>query len=179
MKMFQESQLSPERDHWNRAMCEEIKVMNSREVWTLVDLPPGSKVIGSKWVYTIQTDDKNNIRKFKARLVAQGFNQRFGIDYNDVFSPVINFSLIRFFFILFVSVLLWEHRQLDVKSAYLYGKLQEKNYMKQPKGFEIPGKEDKVCLLLRAIYGLHESGKEWYNEIESILVIRLCKIKLV
>ena len=96
-------------------------MMNSRNVWILVDLPPGCKVIGSRWVYTLKTDNKNVIKRYKARLVAQGFNQRYGIDYDDVFSPVVNFSLIRFFFILLVSILSWEHRQLDVKSAYLYG----------------------------------------------------------
>ena len=144
-------------------------MMNSRNVWILVDLSSGCKVIGSRWVYTLKTDNKNVIKRYKARLVAQSFNQRYGIDYDDVFSPVMNFSLIRFFFILLVSILSWEHRQLDVKSAYLYGILKQKNYLRQPKGFEVPGEESKVCLLLKAIHGLHQSGKEWYNEIDKIL----------
>ena len=126
-------------------------MMNSRNVWILADLPPGCKGIGSRWVYTLKTNDKNDIERYKARSVAQILNQRYGIDYKDVFSPVIHFSSIRFFFILLVSILSWEHRQLSAKSAYLYGILKEKNYMRQPKGFEVPGEKGEVCLLLKAI----------------------------
>ena len=80
-RTFEESQLSPERDHWEKAMCEEIDMMNSRNVWILADLPLGCKVIGSRWVYTLKTDDKNDIKRYKARPMTRSFNQRNGIDY--------------------------------------------------------------------------------------------------
>ncbi|UYV78561.1 hypothetical protein LAZ67_16002003 [Cordylochernes scorpioides] len=131
--------------------------------------PQGVKILGNKWVYSIKRDDKNNIKRYKARLVAQGYRQKYGIDYTDIFSPVVNFSIIRFLFIILVSLLKWKHVQLDVKSAYLYGNLKEKIYMQQPDGFKIKGSEEKVCLLEKTIYGLHQSGREWNKELDSIL----------
>src|SRR5205814_4200572 len=138
-------------------------------VWELVDPPKDAKLIGSRWVYTTKNDEENRVMKFKARLVAQGYRQKAGIDFNEVFSPVVNFSLIRFMFILLVSTLGWRHAQLDVKSAYLYGNLKETVYMKQPKGFIKKGEEKKVCLLKKTIYGLHQSGREWNNELDNVL----------
>ncbi|UYV74129.1 hypothetical protein LAZ67_11002199 [Cordylochernes scorpioides] len=169
-KNFNDVQQSQEKRNWVKAMEDELKVMKDRKVWKLVDPPPqGVKILGNKWVYSVKRDDKNNIKRYKARLVAQGYRQKYGIDYTDIFSPVVNFSIIRFLFIILVSLLRWKHVQLDVKSAYLYGNLKEKIYMQQPDGFKLKGSEDKVCLLEKTIYGLHQSGREWNKELDSIL----------
>ncbi|CAL1297932.1 unnamed protein product [Larinioides sclopetarius] len=136
-KSFSDTQKLPERELWEEAMKSELKVMLDRNVWTLVDPPDNSKILDSRWVYTVKTSQINGFKTFKARFVARGFNQRADIDYWEVFSPVVNFSVIRFMCILFVSILGWNHVQLDIRAAYLYGNLSETIYMRQPPGFEV------------------------------------------
>jgi hypothetical protein len=150
-------------------MKQELQVMRERNVWELVPKPTNVKILGNRWVYTVKNDADNNIVKFKARLVAQGFNQRQGESYEEVFSPVVNFAVIRLFFSLLVSLYNWLHYQIDIKCAYLYAHLDDKIFMRQPQGFIDPDRSDHVCLLKRAIYGLHQSGREWYFEIQSTL----------
>jgi hypothetical protein len=100
--------------------------------------------------------------------VARGFEQKFGIDYNETFAPVIYWSTLRAMVAL--SVFLgWELNHMDVITAFLNGKLKEEIYMKQPPGFEVPGQEDKVCRLLRSLYGLKQSPRQWYEEIDGYL----------
>lgn len=161
---------SSESKLWHQAMTEEIDVMLKREVWELVPKPPNIKVIGCRWVYNIKYDSEGNIARYKARLVAQGYAQIQGVHYDDVFSPVVNFSLIRMFFSIFVCKLQWAHIQLDIKCAYLYANLSETLYMTQPPGFTDPDRSDYVCKLNRAIYGLHQSGREWFLEIHHVLI---------
>lgn len=146
-----------------------MKMMQDREVWVLVPKPEKEKVLGSRWVYTLKKNEENQVVRYKARLVAQGFGQRKGESYDEVFNPVVNFSLIRFFFAILVCKLKWHHIQLDVKCAYLYADLPQKTYMYQPKGFVDPQKPDNVCLLKKALYGLHQSGREWFFEIHKVL----------
>ena len=169
LKSFEDTQVSKDKEKWNIAMKDELKMMEDRKVWKLVDPPSNAKIIKSKWVYKIKKDENNKIKKYKARLVALGYKQRPGIDYRDIFSPVVNFSVITFLFILLVSLLKWNCAQLDVKSAYLYGKIKEVVYMSQPTGFVEKGHENQVCLLNEAIYGLHRSGREWNCELNDIL----------
>lgn len=167
-KTYEDTLKVPEKQEWQKAMLDELKVIEDRKVWELVDKPPNVNLIGNRWVYTVKKDDKNEIQRYKARLVALGYKQRFNIEYTDWFSPVVNFSVIRLLFVLFVSVLSWQHLQLDVKSAYLYGNLNEKIYMSQPKGYEVGG-PNQVCLLKKSIYGLHQSGRQWNIELDNIL----------
>lgn len=166
-KSYKEAIESINRNEWEKAMQDEIDVMKKRNVWSLVEKPDNAKVIGSRWVYNVKKNESDQIVRYKARLVAQGFKQQQGIDYDDVYSPVVNFSLIRLFFAIFVGLLKWANYQVDIKSAYLYAELSEETYMSQPEGFE----EDpsKVCKLKKAIYGLHQSGREWYTEIANAL----------
>lgn len=151
-------------------MKEELKIIKDRKVWNLVDLPSGIIPLGCRWVFTVKKDQDGNIARYKSRLVAQGYRQVRGETYDETFSPVVNFSLIRFFFSLFVSYLGWSHLQCDVKNAYLYAPLKEEVYMKQPPGFEKKGKEHMVCKLSRALYGLHQSGRMWFYEIHNVLL---------
>lgn len=150
-------------------METEIEVMKKREVWHLSKLPANTIPVGCRWVFTLKHDEGGNIAKFKARLVAQGFKQEKGISYEETFSPVVNFSVVRFFFSLLVVLKKWVHLQCDVTSAYLYAPLKEDIFMSQPKGFEDPGNENLYCKLDRAIYGLCQSGREWYFEIHRVL----------
>jgi hypothetical protein len=168
-KSYRAAMESQQSSEWCQAMSEEINTMNERKVWTLIPKPPNKQILGSKWVYAIKRNAEGVIMRFKARLVAQGFNQKFGESYDEVFSPVIDFSIIRLLFTILVCLLCWTHRQYDVKCAYLYAKLHNDVYMRQPKGFEIKGQEDWVCQLDRAIYGLHQSGREWNFELDSTL----------
>lgn len=119
------------------------------------------KLIGCKWIFKrkIEASEGDRIR-YKARLVAKGYNQREGIDYNEIFSPVVKHSSIRMLMAL-VARNDWELHQLDVKTAFLHGELEESIYMEQPEGFVRPGDEDKVCLLKRSIYGLKQSSRQW------------------
>lgn len=154
---------------WHNAMMSEIQTMYSRGVWKLVDPPPDIRPVGCRWVYTVKRDETGKIVRFKARLVAQGYTQIKGESFEETFSPVINFSLIRFFFSLLVSMSGWCHTQCDITGAYLYAGLDKDIYMKQPPGFVQKGDESKVCKLERAIYGLHQSGREWFFEIHKVL----------
>lgn len=143
--------------------------MHDRKVWELTKLPENAKPLGCRWVYTLKRNDKGEIARYKARLVAQGYNQVKGDSYDDTYSPVINFSIIRFFFALLVSFQGWSHMQCDVKGAYLYAPLSENIYITQPPGFIVTGKEHYVCKLNKALYGLHQSGRAWYFELHKVL----------
>ncbi|GBN31336.1 Retrovirus-related Pol polyprotein from transposon TNT 1-94 [Araneus ventricosus] len=144
-------------------------MMKTRKVWELVDPPANKTEIGSEWVYNIKHDEKNKPKKYKARLVTLGFKQKAGIDYGEIFSPVVNFSVVKLMFIVLVLLLGWNHVHLDVKSAYLYGKLNEKMYLKQSPGVIVKDAESKVYLFHKALYGLHQSGRSWNCELDHIL----------
>lgn len=155
-------------------MADEIQTMKDRKVWVLVEKPKDAKILGCRWVYTIKNNDQGKPERYKARLVAQGFRQIKGESYDEVFSPVVNFSIIRFFFTLLVSLNQWTHQQCDVKSAYLYAPLEKTIYMHQPPGFGT--NKNLVCKLNKALYGLHQSGRNWYFEIHGILeTLGFCK----
>lgn len=93
-----ETLTSPKSEKWQSAMKDELNIMYKRQVWTLVLLPKNKKILGNKWVYTVKKDENNKIVRYKARLVAQGFKQKKGETYDDVFNAVVNFSIIRIFF---------------------------------------------------------------------------------
>lgn len=151
-------------------MEKEIKTMEERKVWCLEPLPNNTTPVGCRWVFTIKRNEQGDIIRYKARLVAQGFKQIKGESYEETFNPVINFSLVRFFFTLLTVYLNWVNIQCDVTCAYLYAPLNEKIYMTQPPGFEIKRKKKYFCKLNKAIYGLHQSGRMWFLEIHKILI---------
>ncbi|KAL0533145.1 hypothetical protein IC582_030360 [Cucumis melo] len=142
-------------------MKEELKSMNDNEVWDLVELPKESKRVGCKWVFKTKRDSNGNIERCKARLVAKGYTQKDGIDYKETFSPVSKKDSLRIIMVLVAHYDLELH-QMDVKTAFLNGNLDEEVFMDQPEGFMVEGKEHMVCKLKRSIYGLKQASKQWY-----------------
>jgi hypothetical protein len=135
-------------NHWHDACQNEIDVLAKNGMWTLVDLPTGRKAVKSKWVFKQKADGR-----YCACLVMKGFTQIQGIDYDETLSPVAHFESLRLILVL-ATLEDWEIHQMDIKSAFLNGLLEEEIYMEQPEGFITPGQESKVCLLKKAIYGL-------------------------
>ena len=128
------------------------------------------KAVRCKWILKRKEGlSPSDPARFKARLVAKGFSQIPGIDYNDVFSPVVKHSSIRAFFGI-VAMHDLELEQLDVKTAFLHGELEEEIYMDQPEGFIVPGKEKFVCKLKRSLYGLKQSPRQWYKRFDSFMI---------
>jgi hypothetical protein len=150
---------------WQTAMEAEIKALNDRDVWELVNLPQNRKPIKCRWVYDIKTDGRK-----RGRLVAKGFSQIPGIDFEETFSPVARFETVRL--LLALSALEdWEIEALDVKTAFLYGNLDEELYMEQPEGFVVKGQERKVYRLKKALYGLKQAAIQWLKKLPQCLHI--------
>ncbi|GKA69713.1 putative ribonuclease H-like domain-containing protein [Tanacetum coccineum] len=146
---------------WIEAMQEELLQFKLQEVWTLVDLPNGKRAIGSKWVFRNKKDERGIVIRNKARLVAQGYTQEEGIDYDEVFAPVARIEAIRLF-LAYASFKDFVMYQMDVKSAFLYGKIKEEVYVCQPPGFEDPDFPDRVYKVEKALYGLHQAPRAWF-----------------
>jgi hypothetical protein len=134
----------------------------------LVDLPHGKSTIGVKWIYKLKFNMDGSISKHKAHLVAQGYVQQEGIDYDETFAPVARMETVRIFLSIASQLKLIVY-QMDVKSAFLNGYLKEEVYVDQPKGFIIDGKEDKVYRLKKALYGLKQAPRAWYSRIDDYL----------
>ncbi|KAJ9558487.1 hypothetical protein OSB04_013101 [Centaurea solstitialis] len=154
---------------WIEAMQEELLQFVLQHVWDLVDLPWGHRVIGTKWIFRNKTDERGIVIKNKARLVAQGYTQEEGIDYDDVFAPVARIEAIRLF-LAFASYKGFKVYQMDVKSAFLYGTIEEEVYVSQPPGFEDPDYPDRVYKLRKALYGLHQAPRAWYDTLSTYLL---------
>ncbi|GJV88103.1 retrovirus-related pol polyprotein from transposon TNT 1-94 [Tanacetum coccineum] len=141
---------------WVEAMQEELLQFKLQKVWILVDLPKGHRAIGTKWVYRNKKDERGIVIRNKARLVAQGHTQEEGIDYDEVFAPVARIEAIRIF-LAYASYMGFMVYQMDVKSAFLYGQIEEEVYVCQPPGFEDPDHPNKVYKVVKALYGLHQA----------------------
>ena len=150
-----------EREEWKKACHEELESLRARCVFELTDLPKGRKVIKNRRVFDIKQDGRK-----KARLVAKGFSQVEGIDFNEIFSPVVRFETVRLMLAL-SSLEDWHIEVLDVKTAFLYGKLDKEIYMHQPEGFKLKGQENKVLRLHHALYGLKQAALSWWRELEA------------
>ncbi|GJY67621.1 putative ribonuclease H-like domain-containing protein [Tanacetum coccineum] len=154
---------------WIEAMQEELLQFKLQQVWTLMDLPNGKRAIGTKWVYRNKKDERGIVIKNKARLVAQGYTQEEGIDYDEVFAPVARIEAIRLF-LAYASFKDFVVYQMDVKSAFLYGKIEEEVYVCQPPGFEDPDFPDRVYKVEKALYGLHQAPRAWYETLSTYLL---------
>ncbi|MCQ7016867.1 DDE-type integrase/transposase/recombinase, partial [Clostridioides difficile] len=153
---------------WQKAMKSELESMYSNKVWELVELPSGLKAIGCKWVYKRKRGSDGKVETFKARLVAKGFTQKEGIDYEETFSPVAMLKSIRILLAI-AAHMDYEIWQMDVKTAFLNGSLEENIYMKQPEGFIAKGQEHLVCKLKKSIYGLKQASRSWNIRFDEVI----------
>nr|GEW34292.1 putative ribonuclease H-like domain-containing protein [Tanacetum cinerariifolium] len=144
-------------------------ILDHVSFWILVDLPYGKRAIGTKWVYRNKKDERVIVIGNKARLVAQGHIQEEGIDYEEVFAPVARIEAIRLF-LAYASFMGFPVYQMDVKSAFLYGTIEEEVYVCQPPGFEDPEHPDKVYKVIKALYGLHQALRAWYETLATYLL---------
>ncbi|UYV79989.1 K02A2.6-like [Cordylochernes scorpioides] len=157
---YEEAMNSPEVANWIEAIEEERESLERHDVWQLQELPKGIKPLKCRWVLNKKINAVDGTTRYKSRLVAKGFTQRRGIDYNEVYTPVSSFETIR----LLTAIATekdWFIDQFDVKSAYLHGTLNETIYMEQPECFKKPGEENLFCKLKKSIYGLKQSGRCW------------------
>lgn len=165
----EEAMQSSNANDWRKAMREEYESLMRKSTWELVERPDGKNTVGCKWVFVTKRDPSGNIVKHKARLVAQGFSQKFRIDYNETYSPVVRFTAIRMLFaVAAVRKMLVNH--IDIVSAYLNGELKEEVYMRQPPMFIDQNIPNGVCKLKKSIYGLKQAGRDWYRKINQILL---------
>ncbi|GKD10648.1 retrotransposon protein, putative, ty1-copia subclass [Tanacetum coccineum] len=164
---YQEAVSCEDSSKWKAAMKEEMDSLRKNKTWELVDHPAGQKLVSCKWLFKIK-EGIEGVQKprYKARLVARGFTQRAGIDYNEVFSPVVRHTSIRVILAL-TACKDYELEQLDVKTAFLHGNLEEVIYMRQPPGYE---QGNKVCLLKKSLYGLKQSPRQWYRRFDEYML---------
>ena len=149
-EMFEEASQSAE---WITAMKEEIIALEQNQTWDLVPKPKDVKPISCKWVYKIKHRPDGSIERYKARLVARGFSQKYELDYDETFSPVARLTTVRVLLALAANKD-WNLWQMDVKNAFLQDELDREIYMEKPKGFESKAQPNYVCKLKKALYNL-------------------------
>jgi hypothetical protein len=166
---FKEATQAPDAPHWLAAISDELHSLAKNHTWDIIplDQTQGRVPIGCRWVFKRKLRPDGSIDKYKARLVAKGYNQRFGIDYEETYAPVAKFTSIRS--VLAIGALLdLEIHQMDVKTAFLHGDLEEEIFMAIPEGVSAP--EKSVCRLRRSLYGLKQSPRCWNRKIDEFLV---------
>nr|GEY20615.1 zinc finger, CCHC-type [Tanacetum cinerariifolium] len=168
-RTYNEAMQSRDAALWKEASDDEIRSIMENNTWVLSDLPPGCKPLGCKWIFKKKMKVDGAIDKFKARLVIQGFRQKEGIDYFDIYAPVARITTIRLLLALVAIHNLVIH-QMDVKTAFLNGDLDEEVYMKQPEGFVMPGNENKVCKLVKSLYGMKQAPKQWHQKFDEVVL---------
>ncbi|GKB23158.1 retrovirus-related pol polyprotein from transposon TNT 1-94 [Tanacetum coccineum] len=175
-KSVQECRKRNDWPKWKDAIDTELNSLAKREVFgQVVRTPNGVKPIGYKWVFVLKRNEKNELVRYKARLVAQGFSQRPRIDYEETYSPMVDATTFRYI----ISLIIQEGinlRLMDVVTAYLYGSLDTEIYMKLPEGFKMPESSEKISReqyaikLNKSLYGLKQSGRMWYNQLSEYLL---------
>ncbi|KAG7592586.1 GAG-pre-integrase domain [Arabidopsis thaliana x Arabidopsis arenosa] len=166
---FQEAMENPDKDKWILASDEEMDSLIKNKTWVLVERDKKQKPIGCKWVFKRKAGIAGvEGPRFKARLVAKGYSQKEGVDYQEIFSPVVKHVTIRFFLSM-VAHFDMELQQMDVKTAFLHGYLDETIYMEQPEGYVDERYPDRVCLLQRSLYGLKQSPRQWNTRFNDFM----------
>ncbi|KAJ4705817.1 Retrovirus-related Pol polyprotein from transposon TNT 1-94 [Melia azedarach] len=167
---YKEAVTCTESTQWLAAMGDEMESLHKNQTWELTKRPRDRKIVTCKWVYK-KKEGETSVEgiKYKVRVVARGFTQREGVDYNEIFSPMVRHTSIRVLLAIVAHQGL-ELEQLDVKTAFLHGELEEEIYMTQPDGFQVPSKEDYVCKLKKSLYGLKQSPRQWYKRFDSYMI---------
>lgn len=162
---FKDAINSPQAKMWKEAIDAELKALNTKKTWTSIKSNPSQKVIGTKWVFTIKRNEQGEIERYKARLVALGYRQTYGIDYSETYSPVANMNSIRVFLALCCHFGLHIH-QYDVDTAFLNGHLEEEVFIHPPEG--VQEKPNQVLKLNRSLYGLKQAAATWFKTISKV-----------
>lgn len=163
-----EVKMSQNSKAWHDAMVGEMQSHAENATWELVSLLSGRKAVGSRWVFKLKKDAAGNVSRYKARLVARGYSQQCGVDFDKMFAPVTNQTTLRALLAI-ASTEGIALKHLDVKTAYLNGNLEEEVFMKQPPGFTEPGRKHLVCRLKKSIYGLKQSARCWNRKLHEAL----------
>ena len=167
-KTVHEALNGEQSSRWREAMESEYSSLLKNDTWDLVPPPEGKNIVGSRWVFKVKHDENGSVNRFKARLVAQGYSQVKGVDYDEVFSPVARNTSVRSLLALANAHDLEIH-QMDVKTAFLNGSLDFEIYMSQPEGFVDPDRPNHVCKLKKSIYGLKQSARCWNTTLDEYL----------
>ncbi|MCO5552934.1 hypothetical protein L7F22_006453 [Adiantum nelumboides] len=158
--------LAKDKTQWELAMKSELSSIQKSKTWDLVPLSSGKKALPCKWVY--KRKFVSGVGTYKARLVANGFKQEYDTDFEEIFSPVVKMTTLRLLLGLVATEDL-ELLQMDVKTAFLHGDLDEEIYMQQPEGFVQNGKEHLVCKLKTSLYGLKQAPRQWYYKFDTFM----------
>jgi hypothetical protein len=159
---------SPQKDLWVQAERKEIESIQKKKVLQPAKLPRGKKLLRTKWVYRVKYGAGGELKSYKARLVACGYAQIFGVDFDETYSPVIRLTSLRLLFAISAQLGLIIH-QMDVDTAFLHADITEEIYINPPDGMELP--ENMNCFRLKkALYGLKQSPREWYNNMNAFLL---------
>jgi hypothetical protein len=156
------------KKEWADAMIEEYQSIINNDVWEIVPRPKSKDVVSSKWLFKIKHVADGSIEKHKAIFVARGFSQKEGIDYEDTFTSVARYTLIRTIIAL-AAKMKWKLHQMDVKTTFLNGVIEEEVYIEKPQGFEVEDRKSHVCKLKKFLYGLKQAPRAWYGRIDSFL----------
>ncbi|GKV41223.1 hypothetical protein SLEP1_g48789 [Rubroshorea leprosula] len=165
LESYQEAMESEQKMEWLEAMKDEMKSLLGNHTFDLVKLPEYRKAFKNRWVYRVKHEDGTLGPWYKARLVFKGFSQKKGVDFSEIFSPIVKMSSIKVVLGL-AACLDLEVEQMDVKTAFLHGDLDEEIYMEQPEGFKVKGKEDFVRKLKKSLYGLKQAPRQWSKHID-------------
>jgi hypothetical protein len=156
------------RHVWRDAMMEEYNSIMKNDVWDVVPRPEGKSVVTSRWLYKLKHAADGSVEKYKARFVALGFSQVEGVDYDETFAPAAKYTSTRAV-ISIAAEMGWKIHQMDVKTAFPNGFIEEEVYIEQPLGFEVHGRESHVCRLKKALYGLKQAPGAWHSRIDAYL----------
>lgn len=154
---------------WRKAMQEEYSQIMKNKTWDLVTPPSDCKPIGLRWVFKLKRNTRGEVVQHKARLVAKGYVQKAGVDFEEVFAPVARMETVRLILAL-AAQMGWQVHQMDVKSAFLNGEIEEEVFVKQPNGFIVKNHEEKVLKLRKALYGLRQAPRAWNIKLDNSLL---------
>ena len=163
---LEEALSGPDSSHWSAAIVEELNSLAKNDTWSLVPLPEGRKPISNKWIFKVKYNKNGEVEKFKGRLVAKGYSQVGGLDYDETFAPVVKIQSLRAILAISNEKGYILH-QMDVKTAFLYGELEEEIYMNQPEGIMLEENPEIVCKLKKSLYGLKQSPRQWNKKINK------------
>jgi len=166
-----EAKHQPDWPHWEKAIEEELAMLKKAGTWRLENAPPGANIISSKWVLKAKKDAAGNIARYKACLIAQGFSQISGVDYNDTYALVAKLASTHTV-ITMANHLGMEMHQINIKGAYLNSELNDNKvlYMQHPPGYKAPNAGTRVLRLVKTLYRLKQSGRRWYQKLSSVFL---------